>query len=107
MKVGHKINHGWAPDRTDSVWADRVEREAERTTDAAEKAWTRTQERYARALERAEAEQARKKPDRKKVKRLWAAVEGRRQELLDLQRLMQKSPGGRQKRRPVPEGRAL
>lgn len=107
MKRRHKINHGWSPDRTDPAWAERVEREAERHTDAREHAFLKAEERLARATARAEQEQARKKPDRKKVKRLWALVETRRQELLALQRLSQTSPGGPQKHRPVPDMRTL
>lgn len=98
MKVRHKVNHGWAPDHTDAGWAEQVEREAERITDATEHAWRKAQERLTRAVQRAEAEEHRKTPDRKKVRRLWAAVEARRQELLNLQRLAQASPAGAQHR---------
>lgn len=102
MKIRHKVNHGWAPDRTDRDWAERVEREAERTTDATERAYRKAEERLARAMERHDQEARRKRPDRKKVRRLWDAVEARRRELLDLQRTMQASPGGKQRHRPVP-----
>lgn len=102
MKLSHKVNHGWAPDRTDPEWADRVEREAERYSEHAEVAYLKAQRRLEQAVIRAEREQTHKKPDRKKVKSLWAAVEARRQELLTLQGIMQGSPGGHQKHRPVP-----
>lgn len=98
MKIRHKVNHGWAPDRTDPEWRARVESEAERTSARVERLWERAQERLARAVRRAEEEQARSRPDRKKVERLWEAVEARRQELLDLQRSAQASPAGSQNR---------
>lgn len=98
MKLRHKINHGWAPDRTDPAWAERVEREAERTTDATEHAYRKAEERLDRALRRVNVEQARKKPDPKKVKRLWAAVTARQQELANLHALMRASPAGSQHR---------
>lgn len=107
MKIRHKINHGWAPDRTDPEWAERVEREAERHTDAAEHAYHKAEERLARAEQRYDREAKRKHPDRKKVRRLWEAVEARRQELLTVQRAMQTSPGGKQRHRPVPDMRTL
>jgi hypothetical protein len=102
MKLSHKINHNYTPDHTDPEWADRVEREAERHTQSAERAFTKAKARLDQALLRAEHEQARKKPDRKKVKSLWAAVENRRQELIVLEATMRQSPGGHQKHRPVP-----
>lgn len=100
MKMHHNTR-GWNPDRTDPVWAERVEREAEVTTDATERRHHKAQERLARAVARAEAEQSRKKPDRKKVKSLWAAVESRRQELQAIERVMTRSPAGSQHRGTV------
>lgn len=105
MKIPHKVT-GWKP-RVDPDWSDRVEREAERHTAAAEHAYLKAQERLDRAVKRAEQEQDRKKPDRKKVRRLWDLVEARRQELLALQRLAQSSPAGPQRHRPVPDQRTL
>lgn len=107
MKIPHRVPPDCSPDRTDPAWAERVEREAERHTAAAERAWEKAQQRLEHAVKRAEREGARPKPDRKKVKRLWAIVEERRQELLALQRLAQQSPGGPQRHRPVPDGKTL
>lgn len=107
MKIRHKVNHGWTADHSDPLWSERVEREAERHTAAAEHAYVKAQERLARAVVRAEREERRTKPDRRKVKRLWALVEDRRQELLALQRLAQSSPAGAQRHRPVPDMRTL
>lgn len=107
MKVRHKITHGWAPDHTDPAWAERVEREAEQHTARTEQAWEKTQMRLAHATARAEREERRAKPDHKKLRRLWRIVEERRQELLALQRMMESNPGGPQRHKPVPDGRAL
>lgn len=112
MKIRHKINHGWAPDRTNPEWAERVEREAEAATDRAEQRVTKARERLERATHRAESEERRKRPDHKRIKRLWHAVEGRRQELLEAQRIAQASPAGSQHRgrgsyRGVNTGEAL
>lgn len=98
MKLHHKVNHNWCPDNTDPAWAERVEREADSTSDAAERAWLKASERLVRATQRAEAEQSKRKPDRKKVKSLWAVVENRREVLRNLQSLAQASPAGSQHR---------
>lgn len=112
MKLRHKINHGWAPDRTSNTWADRVEHEAERTTAAAERAYVKAQERLTKAEARARREESRRRPDRKRLARLWGAVEARRQELLTLQRHAESSPAGSQNRgktayRGIPRGGVL
>ena len=39
MRIQHKVNHGWAPNRNDPEWEERVEREAKATNDATEPAW--------------------------------------------------------------------
>lgn len=97
MKLHHKINHGWAPDHTDPAWADRVEREAERTSARAAHAYAKAQERYAQALAKAEraGEPTSTKP---KVRNLWAEVEQRRQEVKRIEVTMRASPAGSQHR---------
>lgn len=97
MKIKHNTR-GWNPDRTDPVWAEKVEREAERITDQTEQRWHKAQERLRRACERAETESHRRKPDPKKVARLWAAVDARRAELREVERAMRSSPAGSQNR---------
>lgn len=111
MKLTHNW-HGFAPDHTDPDWAERVEREAEVTTNRAERTWEKAQERLARAVVRAEREARKTKPDRKQVKRLWALVAARREELKQIERLARRSPAGAQHRgkgshRGVSTGEAL
>lgn len=98
MKIPHKVNHGYTSDRTDPRWAERVEREAEVTTAQAEREYAKAAERLARAEAKAQGEERKPKPDRKRVARLWAVVVARREELLALQRLTQASPAGAQNR---------
>lgn len=87
MKIEHKLN-GYAPDRTDPHWAEKVEREAEAITDQAARRYAKAQERLERAEAKLQRETTRKKPDRKLLRRLTDAVEARRQELADLHRQM-------------------
>lgn len=87
MKIQHKTN-GFAADYTDPAWAERVEREAEVTTDQAEHRYLKAQERLERAAAKLARETSKKKPDRSLVKRLSAAVESRRQELAEIHRQM-------------------
>lgn len=94
MKIAHKT-HGWTPDTTDPMWAERVEREAERTTDQTEARWHKAQRRLARAVEKAEAA-TQAHPTRRQ--RLWDVVDARRAELAALERLMTQSPAGSQHR---------
>lgn len=111
VRLTHKINHGWAPNRNDPEWEERVEREAEATTAKAQKAYERAQAR----LERAEAKlaEARAQPaKRTTLRNLAAEVERRRQELIDLHNLMRQTSApstnrGRGSWRGVPDGRAL
>lgn len=98
MKIRHKINHGWSPDRTDPVWAERIEREAERHTDAAEKRYRDAEERLSRARAKLDAVESATIPNRSKIKRWRQIVEQRRQELNAIARLMQQSPAGSQHR---------
>lgn len=99
MKLGHKLN-GWAPDRTDPEWADRVEREAERTTNAAEARHRKAQERLERAVAKAKAAEAAQEAGRRtrRVESLWAEVERRRDELRALESIANRSPAGSQNR---------
>lgn len=99
MKMVHKT-HGWVPDRTDPEWAERVEREAERTTDQTEARHRKAQERLERAIEKARSAEARVEgaSRTRKVKRLWDAVEERRAELLALERLMTRTGANSQQR---------
>lgn len=111
MKIAHNW-HGFSPDRTDPAWAERVEREAEVTTNRAERTWEKAQERLARATARAEREAQKPKPDRRLVKRLWALVAARRDDLKQIERLANQSPAGSQNRgqgshRGVATGEAL
>lgn len=110
MRLSHKVNHGWSPNRNDPEWEERVEREATATTDARERAVLKARER----LTRAEARVAEMRDRREAESRVQAAMrvaEDRRRELLELEALMRESPAGsvhRGKRsyRPVPQGRA-
>jgi hypothetical protein len=116
MRIQHKVNHGWAPNRNDPEWEERVEREAKATTDAAERAWRKAQERLARAEER-RAKIAAMAPAGVTTRRLAVAeqmVELRRAELREIERLMtgHSAPAknrGRRSYRPVPysDGSAL
>ena len=107
MRLAHKVNHGWAPTRNDPEWERRVEREAAVTTNAAERAYLKAQDRLRRAQERLAkaAEKAYITP--KRLAELEHIVEERRQELLTLSRLMNAhgSPStsrGRKSHRGVP-----
>jgi hypothetical protein len=111
MKLVHNTR-GWKPDRTDSVWAERVEREAERITDQTEARWHKAQRRLARAIEKAEAAEQTALLGPTRLRRLWQAVDVRRGELLAIERLMTQSPAGSQHRgkgshRGVSTGEAL
>ncbi len=111
VKIRHKINHGWSPDHTDPTWADRVEREAERTSTAAAKRYAKAQENYQRALAKAE-KAGPPKSAKPKVRNLWAEVERRRAELKRWEALVTATPAGSQHRgkgsyRGVGTGEAL
>lgn len=97
MKITHKT-HGYVSDKTDPQWAERVERESERITDAAEARYGKLQERLARVQQRITKELGRKRPDRKLLRRLDAAVDARREELANLHRQMNGTPAGSQNR---------
>lgn len=88
MRMRHKVNHGWAPNRNDPEWEARVEREAEATTNATERAYRKAQERLKRAEERLAKAAKEQKMPASRLAVLEALVEERRQELLALQRLM-------------------
>lgn len=112
VKLRHKVNHGWAPDRTDPEWAARVEREAAETTARAARAVEKAEARLAAATEKAEREESSRRASPKRIARLWAVVEDRRQELLALRRYAEASPAGSQHRgrtayRGVPRGDVL
>lgn len=107
MRIRHKLNHGWAPNRVDPDWANRVEREATAQTDATERAWHAAH----RRLEKAQQRRARLAslptvtPSRLAVADFL--IEQRRQELLALERLMTSHAApsrarGRKSFRPVP-----
>ena len=97
MKIRHKT-HGWTPDRTDPEWAERVQREADQQTNRRDVAYEKAKRRLVRARERAEREAAKASPDKPRLKKLWATVDRRRQELLALERVVQASPAGSQHR---------
>jgi hypothetical protein len=88
MRITHKVNHGWAPNQNDPAWEARIEREAVAVTNATERAYVRAQKRLARAQERLEAAAARVGVKPARLAQLEAVVEMRRQELLDLARMM-------------------
>jgi len=111
VKRAHKTN-GFAADRTDPDWAERVEIEAERHTDQAEHRYKKA----AARLERAELKltEARARPDSspRKRDRLTEIVEARRLELRNIHRQMRHSPAGSQNRgkgsyRGVPNSEVL
>lgn len=99
MKIRHKVS-GRLPERVDSEWAERVEREAEQTTAAREKAFRKAEARMERALLKArEAEEKAKDGARtRRIRRLWDEVEARRAELKALQSVTRASPAGAQHR---------
>lgn len=96
MKIVHKT-HGYAPDRTDPAWAERVEREAMRTTDQAEARWRKAQRRLEKAQARLDAALERHAAaDR--IARLRAEVADRLAEFQATERLMRMTPAGSQHR---------
>lgn len=112
MKIRHNLN-GWSPDRTDAAWAEQVEEDARRTTDAAERRYRALTERIQRAEDRLRASEERlhrarhRNAQKRAIRRLSQDAESRRQELLALHREMAASPYGSQHRgtksyRPVP-----
>lgn len=112
MRITHKINHGWSPNRNDPAWEERVEREAAATTAATQRAFARAEARLARAQARLDKAAAKVGLPPKYLARLEAEVEMRRQELLDLQRIMTAhgSPStsrGRRSYRGIPDSSAL
>ena len=114
MKISHNWN-GFAPDRTDPAWAERVEREARRTTDAAEADAARLAERLARAerrLGQARAKLRANSGTRAARRKLAQEVEQRRLELVAVHDEMRRSPAGSQHRgrgsyRSVPDTGSL
>lgn len=107
MRIAHKVNHGWLPNRNDPEWEERVEREAESSTAATERRYHTAQARLARAEARLARESSSRKVNAARLKSLAATVEERRQELLELSRLMNAhgSPStsrGRKSHRGVP-----
>jgi len=112
VRIQHKVNRGWSPNRNDPEWERRVEREAEATTNATERAVLRARERLARAEARLSEAAAKQKMPAARLAVLEALVEARRQELLALQRLMTShgAPStnrGRKSHRGVPSGEVL
>ena len=115
MKIRHRVTYEKRPD---PEWSERVEREAEATTNRAqvnhEKRESRLQRakvRHAQAERRSVAAESRK-VGRKERRRLDEQLERRRQELLAIQAEMQSSPYGSQHRgrdsfRPVPRSSTL
>lgn len=103
MKIRHRIP-GWVQPASDPGWEERVEREAERTTNATEQAHRKAEARLTRAVAKAEAaEAARAKADSthvatRRIERLWVAVDQRRAELRTLQHIANASPAGSQNR---------
>jgi hypothetical protein len=112
MRIQHKMNHGWAPSGNDPEWDRRVEREADATTNATERAFLRAQKRLARAQARLTVAAERQSTTPARLAVLEAIVEHRRQELLAMERLMTNhgSPStssGTKSHRGVPGTRAL
>lgn len=98
MKINHKLNHGWAPITTDPEWAERVEIEAARMTDAAAARYAKAHDRLVRAEERLAALKDSGLHNPSKIKRWEREVELRRDELNALARLIAQSPAGSQHR---------
>lgn len=96
MKVSHKTN-GWAPDRTDPEWAERVEREAERITDQTEARWLKARARLERAKIKLQEAEERGAAERR-LGRLREVVAARLAEMQATERLMRGTPAGSQNR---------
>ena len=95
--MSHRINHGWSPNRNDPQWERRVEREAQKVTDATERRWHRANRRLAAA--RAREATARARQDHAdRVAKLAREVEERIRELAEIERGMKATPAGSQKR---------
>lgn len=112
MRIQHKVNHGWTPNRNDPEWERRVEREAMITTAATERAFAKAQERLRRAEDRLAAAASKSRVAARRLAVLEEIVELRRQELIVLQSLMTNhgSPStsrGKKSHRGVPGTRAL
>lgn len=112
MRLTHKANHGWAPNRNDPEWEQRVEREALATTNSAERTYAKAQARLKRAEERLLKATARADVPPRRLAVMEAIVEERRQELLALARLMNghgapSTSRGRKSHRGVPGTRPL
>lgn len=103
MRIKHRVAPDWSP-RNDPDWEERVEREAKRTTDAAEKAWHDTQARLKRAEERLKRAEQRERQARenkaqeRRLHRLAEIVECRRLELQAIHAEMTRTPAGSQHR---------
>lgn len=103
MRLKHRMDSSWAP-RNDPKWEERIEREAQRTTDATEKAWRDTQARLKRAEERLlraqqrEAQARENKAQKLRLKKLAEIVERRRRELQAIHAEMTRTPAGSQHR---------
>lgn len=114
MRLTHKVNHGWSPDRTDPGWAAKVEREAQNTTDATERAWRAAQKRLAKAEQRRDHIAAATGVSSQRVAMAEQLVALRLEELRAIERLMtgHAAPArarGKKSWRPVPyaDGSAL
>ena len=113
MKITHKT-HGWAPDRTDPVWAATIEREVAQQTARRDALWAKAQRRLDRAQQRLDSARA-STPDettRHRLAKLETLVEDRLRELRQIEALMTQTPAGAQHRgsgsyRGVGTGRAL
>jgi hypothetical protein len=110
VRVQHRVPSSYVRP-PDPEWAEREEREALAQTDARQQRVEAAERRLARA--EARAHRAQERGERKSdVRKLWAIVEVRRQELLDLHREMTFTAAGAQHRgqgshRAVPSGSAL
>lgn len=92
MKIPHRLPEN-AGRRPDPEWAARVEREALEHTDKMQRRYEAAQRRLARAQEKAQAAE-RRADHADRVRKLWAVVEERRQELIALASLAGTTPAG-------------
>lgn len=93
----HRINHGWVPNRNDPEWESRVEREAQRITDATERAWMRAHDRVEKARDKARRA-AEQHDHEQRVAKLRRELERRVQELAEIERGMKSAPASSQHR---------
>lgn len=104
MKMRHRVPN--RPPRPEPI-SERYQAEVDHATAKLERAYMRAQKRLEVAERRAHRVEVRAKPKPKDIEVAWAEVELRRQELAEIQKLMQPAGApaknrGRESYRPVP-----